>query len=657
MESSAINSRELDVNSSESLKSDSQSFKLINTELTPEAEQKLKALEPILQASNKQQRSQAIAKAAETLGKSPRTIRRMLAKIANEGIATITAGRQDKGQYRISQQWRDFIIKLYKWGRKEGARQNISQIYNALMALATQGETLRTDIKKKDGFAKLLKPYPEVLEDLIVGKYPSHVTVYKVINDELDRKKKSKARHPGADIDHQIVQTIDENLHITHSNQIWQADHTKLDIFIIEKTEHEHSAPKSEIIRDRKGEPIRPFLTVIIDSYSGCLMGYYLGFVAANSHRVALALRHAILPKQVKVKYGLQHEWEQHGIPEYLVTDRAKEFKSNHAQLIASQLGFQWKLRAFPSAGGLVETVFNQTNNEILKNLPGYTGSTVQERDKNAETHACMTFEELEKELVQYFVDHYNQHHYPKTKIEPQFQIQRRTERWHSGLIRGIDIVDQRTLDICLLKQTHRKVQKYGTIQFENLIYQGDCLTDFIGKEISLRYDPRNIVTLLAYTAAKKGETSAFIGIIKARYFEQEQMTFDELKWIVQKLRKQSKDTDNISILNERYNHLNFLAQKRHEKRKRRKTAQHKRDKATNQSTLTEIFPQNMPQPELDSGKVVEEAIASAKIGRKCRKKVITQPLPPKPNPRLRRRNSAIITKIQDWHEYKKNNW
>ncbi|MGK7959122.1 hypothetical protein, partial [Crocosphaera sp.] len=63
------------MNSSESLKSDSQSFKLINTELTPEAEQKLKALEPILQASNKQQRSQAIAKAAETLGKSPRTIR------------------------------------------------------------------------------------------------------------------------------------------------------------------------------------------------------------------------------------------------------------------------------------------------------------------------------------------------------------------------------------------------------------------------------------------------------------------------------------------------------------------------------------------------------------------------------------------------------
>ncbi len=353
MTSSGINPNKIDLNPSENSESHPKSLKLINTELNSEAEQKLNALEPILQASNTKQRAEAIVKAAETLGKSTRTIRRMLAKITNEGVATITAGRQDKGQYRISQQWRDFILKLYKWGRKEGARPNISQIYNALMALAAQGERLRTDINKKDGLAKLLKPYPEVLEDLINKKHPSHVTVYKVINDELDRKKKSKARHPGADIDHQIVQTIDENLHITHSNQIWQADHTKLDVFIIENTEKEISSDKPEIIRDRKGSPIRPFLTIIMDSYSGCLMGYYLGFVAADSHRVALALRHAILPKQIKEKYNLQNEWRQSGIPEYLVTDRAKEFKSNHAQLIATQLGFQWKLRAFPSAGGL----------------------------------------------------------------------------------------------------------------------------------------------------------------------------------------------------------------------------------------------------------------------------------------------------------------
>jgi len=37
----------------------------------------------------------------------------MLTKIANEGVVTLARGRQDKGQYRISEQWRDFIIKIY----------------------------------------------------------------------------------------------------------------------------------------------------------------------------------------------------------------------------------------------------------------------------------------------------------------------------------------------------------------------------------------------------------------------------------------------------------------------------------------------------------------------------------------------------------------
>ena len=657
MTSDRINTHKNVLNLSSHSQSYSKSLKLINTELDSETEQKLNAIEPILQASNKQQRTQAILQAAETLGKSPRTIRRMINKIAHEGVGTITAGRQDKGQYRISQQWRDFILKLYKWGKKEGARPNRSQIYNALMALAAQGERLRTDIKKKDGFAKLLKPYPDVLEDLIKGKYPSHVTVYKVINNELDRKKKSSSRHPGADIDHQIVQTIDENLQITHSNQIWQADHTKLDVFIIEKTDQKNSSDKPEIIRDRKRSPLRPFLTIIMDSYSGCLMGYYLGFVAADSHRVALALRNAILPKQVAPKYGLQNEWKQYGIPEYLVTDRAKEFKSNHAQLIATQLGFQWKLRAFPSAGGLVETIFNQTNNEVLRNLPGYTGSNVQERDENSEAHACLTFEELERELVQYFVDHYNQHHYPKIKIEPRFKVLTRSERWQSGLISDVNSVEERTLDICLLKQAHRKVQKYGTIQFENLIYTADCLNDYIGEEISLRYDPRNIVTLLAYTASKNNQPSEFIGVIKARYFEDEQMTFDELKWIVQKLKRQVKKSDNISILNERYNHLNFLAQKRTEKRRRRKKAQQKRDKVTNQSTLTEIFPEKATQPEPNSEIVSEEATKTVRMKCQPKKRIMTQPLPPLTNPRTKRRSSGIMTNIQDWNEYKKNNW
>jgi putative transposase len=160
----------------------------------------------------------------------------------------------------------------------------------------------------------------------------------------------------------------------------------------------------------------------------------------------------------------------------------------------------------------------------------------------------------------------------------------------------------------------------------------------------------------LAYTASNSSnKPNEFIGVIKSRHFEYEQMTYDELKWIVRKLNQQQKDANNISILNERYNHLNFVAQKRYEKRKQRRKEQQKRDKETNQSTLTEIFPQNAP--EIDSERIVEETQTAAKIVEKSKTRGNSQSPISQSNPRIRRRSSGIVDNIQDWDEYKKNNW
>jgi len=275
--------------------------KLINRELSFAEQQKIDVLDAILQTTDRESRQKAIVRAAETLGKSPRTIKRMIARIQNEGVATLITGRKDKGHYRISEQWYRFIIVVYRWGQREGSNWSISQIHVMLIALANQGEKLRDTVKKKEGFDRKLKRYPEVFEDLIAGKYPSCKTVYKVINNYLQERKNAQRRHPGADIDHQVIETTEGILKITHSNQIWQVDHTKLDVFI--KVENPNS-DINLIISNKNGDPLRPFLTVIIDSFSGCVVGFYLGFVQADAYRVALALRNAILPKRVKEKYN-----------------------------------------------------------------------------------------------------------------------------------------------------------------------------------------------------------------------------------------------------------------------------------------------------------------------------------------------------------------
>jgi putative transposase len=542
---------------------------LLVSEESPEYLKKVELIDAIRQAPNKAARRDAIADAAKALGKSTRTIQRMIDKVEQVGVATLAVGRKDKGQYRISKQWHDFIVYLHKWGNKEGSRINHNQIFGYLQALASKGEGL---LHKK--YDERFKEYLQVRKDLIAGKYPSHVTVYKVINCYLEEKNK-KIRHPGSPIEGQIIQTTEGILEITHSNQIWQIDHTKLDILLIDEED-------KKVIS-------RPFITLVMDSYSGCVTGFHLGFEAAGSHEVGLALRHAILPKYYGKEYELQETWEIYGSPEYVVTDRAKEFKSEHLKQISLQLDFNRRLRAFPQAGGLIESIFDKINKEILSLYGGYTGSSVEERPPEAEKTACLTLDDLEKILVRYFVDHYNHHDYPRVKN------QKRIERWKSSFIlEEPELIDERELDICLMKTAIRNVEKYGSVNFLGWVYQGDCLVNYEGKQVSLRYDKRNITTVLAYTRPINGETGEFIGVIKARDCERVRISLGELNYIKKKLRDECRQVDNSSILNERLAVFEEVEETRKERRRqRRKKAQQKHENKTNKSKVVEIFPEN----------------------------------------------------------------
>ncbi|BAY96429.1 transposase-like Mu [Tolypothrix tenuis PCC 7101] len=593
---------------------------------------KVELIDAIRQAPNKAARMDAIADAAKALGKSTRTIKRMVEKVEQVGVATLAVGRKDKGQYRISQQWHDFIVNLHKWGNREGSRINHNQIFGYLKALASQGEKLLH--KKHD---EKFKEYSQVREDLVAGTHPSHVTVYKIINSYLEQKHKT-VRHPGSPIEGQIIQTTEGILEITHSNQIWQVDHTKLDILLIDEED-------KKVIS-------RPYITLVMDSYSGCVTGFYLGFEPAGSHEVGLALRHAILPKHYGTEYELQDTWQIYGIPEYMVTDRAKEFKSEHLIQISLQLDFKRRLRAFPQAGGLIETIFGTINQQILSLYGGYTGSSVEERPPEAERTACLTLDDLEKILVRYFVDNYNRHDYPRVKN------QKRIERWKSRLLEEPEILDQRELDICLMKVAIRNVEKYGSVNFQGWVYQGDWLLNYEGKQVSLRYDKRNITSVLAYTRPINGEPGEFIGVIQARDCERERMSLAELNYIKKKLRDACKEVDNSSILNERLSTFEDVEQNRKERRRhRRKKAQQKHEAKSNKSKIVELFPENLTTEEIINSQenLTSNFDVNAKNIVNSIDKQITQNKP-NPNQTSKARRRPRVGE-KDWNQFLENNW
>lgn len=530
--------------------------------------QRIQAVEDISQASE-HQRTEKIKLWADRLEVHPRTVTRLLERVEQEGLASlIRFTRIDAGKQRGSTQWQgksvaewtNFILTTYKRGNKDGRRMSRSQTFNQVHSHAIRELGLTED----------------------KGEYPSIGFVYSVLNPLVDKKKEKRNPGQGPGI---VIKTIDqdkvrEDIVVERSNQVWQIDHTKLDNLLVDADDNIVGCV---------------WITSVIDSYSSCIMGYYLSFMSAGSHEVALALRHAILPKQYGAEYELQKEWEACGLPEYIVTDRAREFKSGHLRQVAMELGFKLRLRLHKEQGGIVERLFRGIKDEFSSLLPGYKGGTINERPENAEKYACIIYEEYDRKLVRFFVDHHNQHLYPRIKTQTCLN------RWWNGIPGGEPrrIEDERKLDVCLMKEKERTIQKYGCVVFENLIYsagfqrdeQGyqrydkniDFLAEHNGK-VTVRYDPSNIIKILVYTLEQDGQPSKYLGIIRSRDLSESRLSLREWKEREKQMRKEGKAIDQTSILAQQRDLNNFADEKVKEmNRKKRgkgkaKTIQKRRD-------------------------------------------------------------------------------
>nr|WP_290225440.1 Mu transposase C-terminal domain-containing protein [Trichocoleus desertorum] len=478
---------------------------VIINELSAEAQLKLEVIQSLIEPCDRATYGHKLRDAAENLGVSVRSVQRLVKRWEQEGLAGITKdSRGDKGQHRIGDFWENFIIKTYKEGNKGSKRMTPKQVAIRIQAKARE-------IKDE--------------------KPPHYRTVLRVLEPIIKRQEQAKSiRTPGWRGSTLSVKTRDgKDISVECSNHVWQCDHTLVDVLLV----------------DQYGELLgRPWLTTVIDSYSRCIMGVNLGFDAPSSQVVALALRHAILPKKYGSEYNLHCEWGTYGKPHHFYTDGGKDFRSNHVQRIATDLGFVCHLRDRPAEGGIVERPFRTLNEQLFSTLEGYTGSNVQERPKEAEKEACWTLRELEQKLIQFIVHQYNRR--PDARMGGD---QSRFGRWEAGLPEIPDPIDERQLDICLMKATRRRVQRGGYLQFENLMYRGEYLAGYAGETVSLRFDPKDITTVLVYR--QENNQDVFLARAYAQSLETEQLSYEEAKASSRRLREAGKTLSNEAILQE----------------------------------------------------------------------------------------------------------
>lgn len=130
------------------------------------------------------------------------------------------------------------------------------------------------------------------------------------------------------------------------SNEIWQADHTQLDL----------------VARRDDGRGRCPWLTLITDEYNRAITGFAFFFDAPSTIRTALPLRQAIWRK-AEPHLGIC------GIPEVLYFDNGSDSVFEHLQQVAADLKIRLvhSMPGVPRGRGKVERLFRTVRASFSK--------------------------------------------------------------------------------------------------------------------------------------------------------------------------------------------------------------------------------------------------------------------------------------------------
>jgi len=250
-------------------------------------------------------------------------------------------------------------------------------------------------------------------------------------------------------------------------NEIWQADHTPLDIWV----------------RDDNGQPARPWLTAIIDDYSRAIAGYAVSLQAPSSIQTALALRQAIWRKA-------DARWHVCGIPAIFYTDHGSDFTSHHLEQVGVDLHMRlvFSTPGVPRGRGRIERFFSTVNQLFLSTLPGYAPAGTS----GPPPAPVLTLPALDDRVLAFLLDEYHRRVHSETGCAPQ-------ARWEAGafLPHLPDSLEQLDLLLLTVAQT-RRVQQDG-IRFQGLRYIDLTLAAYVGENVTLRYDPRDMAEIRVY--------------------------------------------------------------------------------------------------------------------------------------------------------------
>ncbi len=246
-----------------------------------------------------------------------------------------------------------------------------------------------------------------------------------------------------------------------------QVDHTRLDIRLVDSK--------------RRRAIGRPYLTVMIDVCTRCILGYVLSFEAPSADTVGLCIYHAVMPKDEELKaMGIKGEWPAEGLIRKVHVDNAKEFHSNTFKKACAQHGINIDYRPVrtPHFGGHVERVI-KTINDNIHSLPGTTFSNPTQRGNyNSAKKAALSLDDMNQWLTEWIVNVYHKEIHSGLDTSPIAEWKIKAQ----GLYEPSLPADPEKFRIDFMPCVYRKVVRQGIV-WDRIWYSDTVLEKFIDRK------------------------------------------------------------------------------------------------------------------------------------------------------------------------------
>ena len=311
-------------------------------------------------------------------------------------------------------------------------------------------------------------------------KSPSYGTVRRQIRAR-DRWKSARKRHGRVRGD-AMAGPAGQSLNAKKPLDFVQVDHAIVDLIVVDP-----------VTREEIG---RPWITLVIDVASRCILGFYLTFDPPSQTSVALALENACCPKDIWLEeIGYKGEWLPFGLMKRIGWDNAKCFHvANLVQAcLAAGIKPIYRQVRHPTHGAYIERYIGTFMGHVHL-LKGTTFSNTKDReDYPSQKKSVMSLPELILWIVHEINGIYhNQRHRSLGKTPLEY--------WNSAFSTsgGYEMPDypsdRRAFRLSLLPGTFRRVTREGIARFA-MHYWDDALVPLIGNEEKywVAHDPRNI--------------------------------------------------------------------------------------------------------------------------------------------------------------------